>query len=174
MFDDKRWPMESASFGVNSAPGSRYDGLTLATIRNEQLEFNCHGILIYSGGLKFPPVAAVFSGIAYLRILAGHRRRIRRELEKLKNVRGKIHPSHRNRYRDIKNPYIAGLKYQSLKLVNCAGCGAVLLGESEEFRRTRARIKGLKSLKNYPPPVAIRTDWGPWCAECVHVKKVKT
>lgn len=64
-------------------------------------------------------------------------------------------------------------KYESIKVVDCAKCGKMLLGESEEQFRIEYMRKCSKSQRVLPPPVAARICERPFCGVCIKTIKVK-
>lgn len=176
----KVWPYESTSTKVTKPP--KTDGHCESTIQNQRLEFTQLGMLLKRGEALGAPISSLYdpevpgSYFAYLRILAHHRRRIREEIERQTSIEEEIaRVRHTPKgQKDCKNrPLGRGLKWKDVKVVNCAGCRKLLLGESMEAMRTLRGIKSPILTKNLPPPVCKRTPNGPWCCDCVKDKRVR-
>ena len=99
--------------------------------------------------------------IPYLRMLAGHRRRVLRELARLRESPPPRLAAERQELLPGRRPI------HSLRLVNCAACGTALLGESEEQTRARAVARRMPCAVRLPPPVAARIHGRPVCADCL-------
>ncbi|MDB5308509.1 MAG: hypothetical protein JWO38_2711 [Gemmataceae bacterium] len=122
------------------------------------------------------PVSAAFTGFAYLRRLAILRRRATAMLplfedEPPASQAGPADPPGK-KLKGRKPPLPGNRAWDSLRVVGCAGCGAVLLAESEELLRTAAapqphRPEPLLCLPLLPPPVAARAAGRPYCAGCL-------
>ena len=97
-----------------------------------------------------PPVAQAFSGVAYLRKLAEHRRRVQAEMSK---------PAPRiQRAQKVKR--MPGY----LKVCNCARCNRLLLSAPYHYRGRPPRW--------LPPVVAVRWMDRPYCEACAELPPV--
>ena len=121
------------------------------------------------------PVSEVFSGIAYLRMLAGHRRRLRAAI---RQMRAEVEADRARRpvaatpepVRELKvrplDKVSPGVRWEDLKLVGCCGCRRDLLGPSCEVYRRSGPYQN--RVQRAMPPRAYPTDDGRWmCAECL-------
>lgn len=124
----------------------------------------------YMASKVCPPVSSVFSGLAYLRKLAGHRRRIRMEMARITEFAPK--PA-REPYRSyarteprLDKPFF-GVPWGDLKMVNCFCCSEKLLGDSCEWIRNRAKAESKnRILKLLPPRIAAVVLDKAYCEEC--------
>jgi hypothetical protein len=120
----------------------------------------------------YPPAASVLavSRVAYLRLLAGHRRRVARELAEIAAADKSATSGPRGRRdkwagcRRYKLPFNRG--WGALVTVRCAGCRVELLGWCEEYLRAEAEVAGLTCRHSIPPPVAARVHDRPYCRTC--------
>lgn len=179
------WPMESTSTKMRRAPQS--DGYVAETIRQQGLEYSdVSGMLMEKSVGLSAPVSSIYdpevpgSYFAYLRKLVIERRRVWREIAVQENIVGEMARERKcgkpGSTPDIKNkrlPTYCRIRrlWQNLRVCNCAGCRKTLLGESEEAYR--ASVAHLRFADNIPPPVEARTDWGPWCGQCVKEGRVR-
>lgn len=118
---------------------------------------------------KTIPVSLAFTGIPYLRMLAGHRRRIQKELAKIE-LREKL-PSETSKKSalstmpSLPNKTAGGprRKWDEMKTVLCSKCRKILLGESEEWMR---EIAHAKTAARFPARIAKRIHEAPFCKDC--------
>ncbi len=132
-----------------------------------------YGVHLLSAVPAFPPVSQAFTGVAYLRRLAMHRFRVKREMAEREPVirRGRQSvatntvPTALEKLAARTNPLPGRRAWDSLRVVGCGGCRATLLGPSDEHLRADYRPRF--NAKPLPPPVAGRDrDGRPLCASC--------
>lgn len=136
------------SNSMRMPPPPQSDGLAPDTIREGRLE-DVNGILLRCVGYAIPANVALDPDELEARI----------ELYALRAEREMA--SVPTRRKSKRNPLMKPNISLDLKLVNCASCGATLLGESQERRRKRIACARLY------PPVAGRLFGGrPYCGGC--------
>lgn len=167
------WSYESRSTSVRRPPQS--DGLCLATIRGLGLVDFC-GVLLETTSKGATQLSDAFrpGSIAYLRMLAGHRRRVSKETKRLSNAAKleKVQKAAQKRIVSaITKPLGSlpfGIKFKDLKVVSCGECKKMLLAESLEYLRADAVEFKLRTVRNFPPPVCARLFGSrPYCSDCV-------
>lgn len=117
------------------------------------------------------PMRSVFTGMAYLRKLAGHRRRVQREmkLQRESIVNSREAPFPRAAMMPPKENWkvFAGVTWGELVMVDCADCGKTLLSERHEpIRAGAVRYKMKRVLQRLPPPIAMKRDGKSYCETC--------
>ena len=114
-----------------------------------------HGI-VFKRSRNTVPVSEAFSGIAYLRKLAAHRIRVKREEPKMSKPKRKAHPKKYGTkpFFDEKTLLAPGVTYGDLKTVCCFRCGKVLLSpQSHDFVYALPSSKRKKVWKALPSAV---------------------
>lgn len=156
--------MESTSTRMPAPP--QRDGLSDATLdRYDLAEDATTGLLLESVPETVP--ANTLPHDEYEARIEAHQARIEAEAARLKPAKRK---KGKTVYHGKKPPSLPGLKYEDLKIVNCARCGLTLLGESQEELRLAAISAGKRTAGNFPPPVAKRLHGNrPYCAGCAAV-----
>lgn len=145
-----------------------------AELTEQEVVFNG---LVYQASRATVPVSHVFTGIAYLRKLAEHRRRVRREIVRLNALERNPKPESSPRTQSLESMKLfEGLKWADLRMANCAKCRVALLGDTHEWIRMRAEAirltkKGDRILRNLPGAIAGVIHDRPYCANCLPVPK---
>lgn len=118
------------------------------------------------------PVRFAFTGVAYLRRLAGLRRRASAGLPLFADglpssqlPEDRVRQGPKKRYDRLTLPNKR--KYETLLTVGCANCGLPLLAETEEPTRALATRRKMLCVRRMPPPVGMRAGGRPYCEECV-------
>jgi hypothetical protein len=143
---------------------------TLKDEREDLLSGRCKadgfGIILRTVQKYGIPVARDFQGIAYLRKLAGHRRRVLKELKRLENGKPKttlsLPKKPAGKKKDaILDRYANDPAWQDMKIVDCHECGKHLLAESCEWMRMLNKFKHV-----LPEKVFTRVKERPYCKGC--------
>lgn len=130
---------------------------------------SAHGLLLEISR-RFPMLQQVYDpkSLAYLRILAAHRRRVRKELKRFEDGLPVI-PYQRS-WKGENPPRVirrAGggdlMRWEQLRVLDCSKCAAELLGPSHEWVRKRAVPQHAAFL---PQPVAGVVADRPVCSAC--------
>lgn len=156
----------------NKAPIKKvnYDNLARAGVLDDPNT----GLMLLTTPACAVPMSSVFpeGTFGWYRKLAGHRRRIRKELatkdaltRELRRAKGleKSTVAHKSKHKGL--PF--KLKWADMTVVNCAECKRMLLGEKHEPLRKQAKKVGQTSYRSFPPKIACRAFEGrPYCHDC--------